>query len=235
MLTMYIVGGLFTFMGIGIKYFKWSFLIAGYNTMSKKNKENVDIDKLCNLMGNFMMIMGVLIFGSGIAEEMGYRLLMFILVFSIFPLTIILIILAQKYDYNKDARSRKIQSRFILVVLIIPTIALSALFAYGSRELKVEIMEDRIVISGIYGTAVKKDQIREISLEENIPKILNKVNGFDLGYILRGIFKLEELGTGSVYLRNNKPPYILIKTENKYFLINYKDSSRTVELYNKLK
>lgn len=235
MFIVYIVSGLFFFMGIGIKYFKWDFLIAGYNTMSKKQKENVDRDGLCSLTGNFLFLMGLVLLGAGMSEKMGYRFLTLILTLSIFPLTILVVILGQKYDHNKDIKSKKTETRIIAVVLIIITISMTTLFVYGSREPKIDIMPDRIVISGIYGTMIKKDKITEITLEDNIPKVLNKVNGFDLGYILRGIFKLEGLGTGSIYIRQKKAPYILIKTENKYFLINYKDSNKTIDLYNKLK
>ncbi len=62
--------------------------------------------------------------------------------------------------------------------------------------------------------------------------MLKKVNGFNLGYVLRGNFKLEDLSVGKIYIRENKPPYILIKAEEKYFLINYKDNNETIELYN---
>lgn len=38
-----LVGGAFIFMGLSVHIFKWYFLIAGYNTMPKEQKANVDI------------------------------------------------------------------------------------------------------------------------------------------------------------------------------------------------
>lgn len=235
MLTLYIVGGLMVFMGIGIKYFKWYFLIAGYNTMSKDQKSNVDVEGLGNLMGNFLILMAVIFIGGGIADEYGYKLLSMILLLSIVPLTIALIFIAQKYDHNKNIKSRKIEMKVLILFMAIIIIAISTLFIYGSKEAKVEIMEDRIIISGIYGTTVKKENITEITLEDTIPKVLNKVNGFDLGYILRGVFTVEGMGTGSIYIHENKPPYVVIKSDKKFFIINYKDQNKTIELYEKCK
>lgn len=235
MWILYIVAGLFIFMGIGIRYFKWSFLIAGYNTMSKKDKENVDEDGLCKSMGNYIILMGLIILASALSDKVGYKFLSTVLLLSIFPLTIGQVIFAQKFDHNKNTKGRKIEKKFIIGFTLVIGIGLSSLFIYGTKEAKVQIMPDRIVISGIYGTMVKKERITEITLEDNIPKVLNKANGFDFGYTLRGIFKLEELGVGSLYIHANKSPYILIKTEDKYFIINYRSPDKTIDLYEKLK
>ena len=45
---------LFVLLGILIKYGKMNFLIAGYNTMSKEERDKVDIKKLANLFKNTM-------------------------------------------------------------------------------------------------------------------------------------------------------------------------------------
>ena len=45
-----------------IKYKKVTWLISGYNTASKKEKERYDVDKLCMHMGNFIFILaGILL------------------------------------------------------------------------------------------------------------------------------------------------------------------------------
>lgn len=138
MYILYLIAGIFLIIGIGIRFFKWYFLISGYNTMSKEKKENVDIEKLGKLMGNFSIIIGILFIIAAIAQNQGNGLLTSISLFSIFTLTVILIIYAQKYDKNRA----------------------------------------------------------------------NNVNS---------------------------SPYIVIKTEDKSYIINYKDSNKTMELYNELK
>ncbi len=44
-----------------IKYAKLYWLIAGYNTMSKEKKEKTDIKGLANMMGNVLLLLGVLL------------------------------------------------------------------------------------------------------------------------------------------------------------------------------
>lgn len=235
MWILYSVAGLFIFMGIGIKYFRWYFLISGYNTMSKKQKENVDTEGLGKLMGNFSFVMAALILISGIAQRNGYRLLTLISLLSIVPLTIFLIILAQKYDHNTMTKSDKAEMKVGIGLIIVTGLLVSTMLIYGAREPKVEVISNKIIISGMYSSSINKEDIREISLQDTIPKVLKKTNGFDFGYILRGNFTLEEIGVAKIYIRENKAPYIVIKTENKYYIINYKDSNKTIELYNKLK
>ncbi|WP_297637421.1 DUF3784 domain-containing protein [uncultured Clostridium sp.] len=48
--------GLFILLGIMLSLGKWSFLIAGFNTMSKEEKENYDVLALCKFMGKFMFV-----------------------------------------------------------------------------------------------------------------------------------------------------------------------------------
>lgn len=45
-----------------IKYFKIYFLIAGYNTKSKKEKEKYDIKGIAHIFGISLIFMGVIIF-----------------------------------------------------------------------------------------------------------------------------------------------------------------------------
>ena len=42
---------LFILIGIMLSLGKWSFLISGFNTMSKEEKEQYDVMSLCKFMG----------------------------------------------------------------------------------------------------------------------------------------------------------------------------------------
>lgn len=50
--------------GIGylLKYKKWSWLIAGFNTSSKEEKAKYDELSLCEFMGKFMFVLAGIIF-----------------------------------------------------------------------------------------------------------------------------------------------------------------------------
>lgn len=61
---------LFIILGILIKYGKMYFLIAGYNTLSKEEKEKFDIKGIANVFRNTMFGMaGIIILGYFINQQ----------------------------------------------------------------------------------------------------------------------------------------------------------------------
>lgn len=68
--TSYIYIGIFLILlGIVVKHFKLYFLIAGYNTMSKTEKEKVKIEKVATLMRNVLAFMGIATIAMGFANS----------------------------------------------------------------------------------------------------------------------------------------------------------------------
>ena len=62
------IGIFLILLGIVIKHFKLYFLIAGYNTMSKAAKKNVNIEKVATLLRNVLFFMGLSIILLGVAS-----------------------------------------------------------------------------------------------------------------------------------------------------------------------
>lgn len=236
MIILYIISAISILLGIAIRVFKWGFLISGYNTMSKEKKANVDKEGLCKSAGNFIILIGLLILIGGIASDYGYKLITTISMLSILPLTLIIIIKAQKYDHNPRTKSDKIVIIVVIIFTLMIIIFVAIMLMAGTQEPKVDIEDIRIkVSSGIYKSSIDIDSIIDIRLEEKIPKVAQKINGFDLGYILRGKFRLEDIGIGKIYIHENKSPYLVIKTQDDFYIINYKDSKETIELYERVK
>lgn len=234
MKVIFFMVALFIFMGVAVKYFKWYFLISGYNTMSRKRKENVDVEGLGNLMGNFMFYMAFLMGLSGVFQFQGFKTAALICLLLIMPSTIFLIIKAQKYDHNERKSTDK--GSVIVVVGLISLILLivSGILLYGILEPKVEVNAERIIISGMYKRIIEMEDIVSVSLEEDIPRVLKKNGGFDFGYILRGNFTLEDYGFSSIFIHENISPYIVIDTGDRMNIINFKEPNRTIELYDEI-
>lgn len=99
MIVAFLIGGILILCGILIKIYPN--LIAGYNTMSKEEKKNVDIDGLSSFMCWSLIILGIIIAGG--------QILFYWLKkdFTLYPYLIpiigciIIVIRAQKYDHNK--------------------------------------------------------------------------------------------------------------------------------------
>lgn len=233
MFVLYVVSSLFFLIGIGIKYFKWYFLIAGYNTMSKKQKEKVDIEGLAYLMGNFMIFLALLILGAGVLQKMGYKGVSSGLMLLIAPLTVILVILAQKYDHNNEKKkSNKTEVSLVIAFILGINAIVVGMLIVGVLEPKIEVTESHIVVaSGMYKRDIRIDGIEEVTLEESMPQVLRKVNGFNMGYTLRGSFDLKGEGNSSIFVYENRSPFIYIRTTNQLYIINFKDDYKTKALY----
>ncbi len=55
-------------LGYLVKYKRWCWLIAGYNTSSKKEKAQYDTAALCSGVGNFLFILAALLFVAALGE-----------------------------------------------------------------------------------------------------------------------------------------------------------------------
>ncbi|QNJ97568.1 DUF3784 domain-containing protein [Constantimarinum furrinae] len=66
---MIVVAIIFILLGVLIRYCKWYFLIAGYNTMSDEEKQKYDIEGIAKLFRNVMFGMAsMIILGYFIAK-----------------------------------------------------------------------------------------------------------------------------------------------------------------------
>ena len=61
--TFIVIGALFIILSLFLLSGCGSFLIAGYNTMSKDKKAQYDAKALCKFMGKMFLPMGILCFG----------------------------------------------------------------------------------------------------------------------------------------------------------------------------
>ena len=65
---MYRIAILFILIGFGVKYGKMYFLIAGYNTMSAKEKAKYDIEGIATLFRNVFCTMAGVILAASLAN-----------------------------------------------------------------------------------------------------------------------------------------------------------------------
>lgn len=62
--------GLLLLIGWLIKYKKATWLISGYNTSSREEKQKYDVEKLCKYMGNFLFSLSSLLIIMAIAVSL---------------------------------------------------------------------------------------------------------------------------------------------------------------------
>lgn len=235
MAIMAFVSLLFVVLGILIKYFRWYWLISGYNTMPAEKKKNVDARGLGNFIGNCMFVIAGIFLAGIIIDSMGFSwgtMASFLMtgVFAIYILAA-----AQKYDHNKKTKTDKAVLAVAITVVVIITGGLAGGMIFETRPVKVEITPQTIDIKGMYGIEIPVSSIENITLEDRMPKVLAKTNGFNAGGTLKGNFRLEGIGAAKLFVQSKAGPFIyIVTTQGDTVIINYRDGQQTRELYDKL-
>lgn len=235
MLISFLAGLLLIFSGVAIKYFKWYFLIAGYNTATQKAKEAVDIKGLASFMGNMLFLSGGLLILSSILYRYGYRTLSMVMIFLM--LVAIFYMTFKASAFSKAKPQEKKFNKIAIIGALIPGVIIMLLATVpGARVNEAILEENHLRVTGMSGNTFTYDSMEELQLLDNIPNF-RKVAGYNFGNINKGTFQVEGLGRGNLYMHSGNGPflYIKLKGDRGFVIINYKDRDKTLGLYEDLK
>lgn len=101
-----LIVGLFM-IGIGFLVKSAPDLIAGYNTMSKDKKKNVDIEGLSTFMRNGLITIGLsIIIGYFLFKWIGFTMIANSMILIVISVGVTLLLLkAQKFNHNKKKKT----------------------------------------------------------------------------------------------------------------------------------
>jgi len=227
-------------MGILVHVFKWHFLIAGYNTMPKEKKANVDTKGLGRLVGTYLYFNGIVFILAGAVDALGFKMAIApaLVIFGIS--TIFLLIRAKKYDGNVDDKSwepgkgiwKKVGMPGIINTVVLIFVAVVMFFA--SQSTKVTLLDEGIKIHGMYGEVYKWESINDVKLMDELPAIERRTNGSALGSNLKGYFRTSEFGQVKLFVNAQKPPFIYLETDGRIAIFNLKNADETKEVYKEI-
>lgn len=222
------LGLLFAGLGLLIGKFKMYDLIAGVNTASPEQKENMDlpaigkaIAQMCYGVALVNLIPAVLNYFFSFPLYVSPILMVAIIIFSLVRI--------QRYDHN--ARS-KASTRNAVKGLVIVAVAGGILISQVVVEPKVVITDTSVRVSGMFGKTFSLEDVESIQEVQEMPRITLRTNGLGLGSILRGQFRLEGAKKAYLYLSKRGGPYIEIVTADYPVYINFKEEetyARTLE------
>lgn len=96
----------------------------------------------------------------------------------------------------------------------------------------VKVSQERFLVrSALYGEKIAMTEVAGVTLEEALPRIRSRTNGFALRGSLRGHFRLDEIGDGQLFVEMGTPPYVVVRTRRDFVIVNFKDPARTRDLY----
>jgi hypothetical protein len=78
-----------------------------------------------------------------------------------------------------------------------------------------------------YGTTVPAAEVVSVSLEPRLPRVLVRTNGFAAAGVLRGHFRLEGLGDGRLFVEAGYPPYLVVRRQRGFVIVNFREPERT--------
>lgn len=222
------LGLLFAFLGLLIGKFKMYGLIAGVNTASEEQKENMDLPAMGKAIS--LMCYGIAL-ANLIPAALNYYFAFPLYVSPILTVVIIAVSLIwiQRYDHNVKSRESTMKA---VKVLVIVAVVGGILMTQVIGEHKVVITDTSVKIPGMFGKTFPLEEMVSIREVQEMPKVTLRTNGLGLGSIQRGQFRLEGAKKAYLYLSKKEGPYIEIVTEEYPVYINFKDEEsyrRTLE------
>ncbi len=233
----FIIGGLLILLGIAVHRLKWYFLIAGYNTMSKDKKANVDTEGLGRLIGFYLYLNGGLLVLLGILNVLKIWSDMTPFKVLIGISTVYLLVKAQKYDHNisdeKGKLKKGVSKKLIgsLSMMMIIFLAVGGLLYYASRPTEVTISQQGLQIHGMYGEFHPWDSFDQAEIHEELPQIERRTNGSGVGANLKGHFRTTDLGDVKLFVNTERPPFIYITTDRRVTIFNGASEEETRQVF----
>ncbi|MCU0409308.1 MAG: hypothetical protein MUD02_10205 [Bacteroidales bacterium] len=119
---------------------------------------------------------------------------------------------------------------FVIIALFSPVILLLS----GRRETRAVPGEESLTLKGIYGITINYKDISRLDTIRSIPRIKSRTNGYALGGILKGNFRMAGGEDVKLFVNLDSSPFIFIGTQGKPVYINFENPSETLRLYSLL-
>jgi len=242
MIVTYILAGLMFVLSIILLSGRGSWLIAGYNTMSKEQQNKYDSKKLTRATGVMLIITSIALLALAFSL---INAIVFLII--VFVSVIITIIYTNKYCLKPDSDNEEtdliidrekgswfnIKTMIVIGFVIVVALIVGISMYFSSKPPVYSISNGTLVISTQFGENVNLSEIQSVQLKNDLPVIQSKINGLGLGSIQKGKFS-SGIGNVTLYIDSSKPPYIYIKTTSELIILNDQSNSKTEALFNEL-
>lgn len=214
-------------------------LIAGYNTASSAGQKYMAEKGIGAFVGNYLYFLAGIILAGYLGKKAG---LVWgeAIAWGLFAITImVMLIRAQRFQPPASITrpgSARIQ-KIALGVGGIILLAVTGLIGWGVLPPQFNLEDRQFRITGIYGMDIQYSAIDDIVLQADLPPVGIKINGFNMGPVLKGQFQVKGWGSTRLFLRSPTGPVIIIafKDHSLPVLINFSNPAATAQLYQQLK
>lgn len=222
---------------------KGSFLVAGYNTASQAQKARYNKQKLSRVMGIGLGLITILVAVFAALQENAPDYLLWLLPIAIIVIVIVMTVLSNTIcktepgsHEEESPQAQKLTKKTRKFVWIITGIIL--VFTIGltfTGDVKVQPEGDSLQIEVSYWSdkTIPYEDIKSAQYEENI-KTGERTNGLGSARLQAGHFRNKQFGNYLLYAYTKCDSFIVLKTTNGTVVINAKDESGTMKLYEQI-
>lgn len=242
----WVIGILFALLSGVLLSGRGGFLIAGYNTASKEEKEKYDEKKLCRITGAGMAVITGMLFLLGAFEKnMPYWMPMAFMVIICVDIVVMLILLNTKCTAKPKEgtgtakelimeKPRMTLAKKGSIVFTVVIFAVAGFFVF-TGDVQVKVNGDTIEIQVSYWPDKNIDikDIESVTYAEDVPSG-RRTNGFGGARLLAGHFRNSEYGDYLLYAYNQCSDRVVMETVSGIVAVNGKTEKETKELYDLL-
>lgn len=225
-----ILGGL-TYL---VKKKKDATLISGFSNRTKEEQEYLKQSGYIEAVGNYLLISFIIflatyilwIFSVPYSMEVGLSILLIVVLAGMIWL--------QRYEVPHKRKKMYWITGSITAVLVCFLVGLTYV---GLKENQVTVEDGKFVVSGMYGVEWDLEDVEEVKLLDELPRVIVKTNGFATEGHLKGRFRLESPYEGGLLFVRVKDgsPYLYVETKDgDYVILNRSDGKETERLYKQL-
>lgn len=227
---------------------KGSFLIAGYNTASAKEKARYDEKKMCQITGIGMAIITLFLIIMILFKEKAPGVAVSLMLLGTIAVVIVCLALSNIICVRKNAEitpemlseskeeiqkqeeiNRKVSIGIGITMVVIFAIV-GVLLSTG--DVKVVLNENSMEIDASYvgDKVLDYSEIKEVSFEDNF-QFGSRVGGWGSFKLNEGRFKNTEFGRYTLYAYIKCRSVVVMQTEEDTIVVNAESREKTEKLY----
>ncbi|KLU59792.1 hypothetical protein CEB3_c39260 [Peptococcaceae bacterium CEB3] len=222
---------------------KGSWLIAGFNTRNKDQKEKYDKDKLSRVAGVMLLIITIATLLLNFLHSGIFAIIYIMVVIISVILTIIYMNIKCKKTFANTEKpniylgqgkiSTNVKKLGSITIVAIVGIIIAISMIISLKPPVYSINNGIFSISTEFGQKIYLSDIKSVQLKNELPANLSKVDGLGIGTILKGKYS-SDIGDVTVYIDTSAPPFIYINTKFGLIILNDRAKTQTQTLYEEL-
>ncbi|MFE7061585.1 DUF3784 domain-containing protein [Sutcliffiella sp. NPDC057660] len=221
------------FLGLGwLILFKKAYgLISNFHSRPEAEKKLLIQNGYPQNAGKMLMVtgLGMLILLPLLFTDFAYALEVQI----VFMLLMLLggFIYLSKYEVAAKRKKSYIISTSIFIVTIG---FVSVLTFIGYQDFQLVQKDDTFEVTGVYGGEWRYEDVKNVELLQEMPKVEVRKNGFGMPTMSKGHFIVRGYGSSLLFIYKGNAPYLYVEVGDEQIFINAESESQTKEWFEQL-